>query len=146
MLAIKTCKIYLQGGKMWAIFLKGGSKIITEVVYWAACKIFEVLFNISDSKVKFIKDIILFNEPISFFEQLRSNQGDESKKNNLRVNICFLFSSVQQRKLVHEKNYLLEKIWLYINTYLCPIHVVTFTLISNLATDYIQKRRGEPGQ
>ena len=25
----------------------------------------------------------------------------------------------------------------------CPIHVVTFTLISNLATDYIQKRRGE---
>ena len=27
---------------------------------------------------------------------------------------------------------------------LCPIHVVTFTLISNLATDYIQKRRGEP--
>ena len=32
------------------------------------------------------------------------------------------------------------------NVYLlCPIHVVTFTLISNLATDYIQKRRGEPG-
>ena len=30
-------------------------------------------------------------------------------------------------------------------TILCPIHVVTFTLISNLATDYIQKRRGEPG-
>ena len=29
--------------------------------------------------------------------------------------------------------------------HLCPIHVVTFTLISNLATDYIQKRRGEPG-
>ena len=28
---------------------------------------------------------------------------------------------------------------------LCPIHVVTITLISNLATDYIQKRRGEPG-
>mgnify|MGYP007022696262 CR=1 FL=1 len=28
---------------------------------------------------------------------------------------------------------------------LCPIHVVTFTLISNLATDHIQKRRGEPG-
>ena len=26
-----------------------------------------------------------------------------------------------------------------------PIHVVTFTLISNLATDYIQKKRGEPG-
>ena len=26
-----------------------------------------------------------------------------------------------------------------------PIHVVTFTLISNLVTDYIQKRRGEPG-
>ena len=26
-----------------------------------------------------------------------------------------------------------------------PIHVVTFTLISNLATDYIQKRGGEPG-
>ena len=26
---------------------------------------------------------------------------------------------------------------------LCPIHVVTFTLISNLATDYIQKRRGQ---
>ena len=26
----------------------------------------------------------------------------------------------------------------------CPIHVVTFTLTSNLATDYIQKRRGEP--
>ena len=25
----------------------------------------------------------------------------------------------------------------------CPIHVVTFTLISNLATDYIQKRRGQ---
>ena len=25
------------------------------------------------------------------------------------------------------------------------IHVVTFTLISILATDYIQKRRGEPG-
>ena len=32
-----------------------------------------------------------------------------------------------------------------INRDLCPIHVVTFTLISNLATDYIQKRRGEPG-
>ena len=30
--------------------------------------------------------------------------------------------------------------------YLRPIHVVTFTLISNLATDYIQKRRGEPGK
>ena len=29
-------------------------------------------------------------------------------------------------------------------TLLCPIHVVTFTLISNLATDYIQMRRGEP--
>ena len=28
---------------------------------------------------------------------------------------------------------------------LCPIHVVTFTLISNLATDYIKKRRGDPG-
>ena len=28
---------------------------------------------------------------------------------------------------------------------LCPIHVITFTLISNLVTDYIQKRRGEPG-
>ena len=27
----------------------------------------------------------------------------------------------------------------------CPIHVVTFTLISNLVTDYIQKRRGESG-
>ena len=25
----------------------------------------------------------------------------------------------------------------------CPIHVVTFTLISTLATDYIQKRRGQ---
>ena len=25
----------------------------------------------------------------------------------------------------------------------CPIHVVTFTLISNLATNYIQKRRGQ---
>ena len=31
------------------------------------------------------------------------------------------------------------------NTKLCPVHVVTFTLISNLATDHIQKRRGEPG-
>ena len=28
---------------------------------------------------------------------------------------------------------------------LCAIHVVTLTLISNLATDYIQKRRGDPG-
>jgi hypothetical protein len=27
----------------------------------------------------------------------------------------------------------------------CPIHVVTFTLISNLVADYIQKRRGESG-
>ena len=27
----------------------------------------------------------------------------------------------------------------------CPIHVVTFTLISNFVTDYIQKRKGEPG-
>ena len=27
--------------------------------------------------------------------------------------------------------------------FLCPIHVVTFTLISKLATDYIQKRRGQ---
>ena len=27
----------------------------------------------------------------------------------------------------------------------CPIHVVTFTLISSLSTDYIQKRRREPG-
>ena len=26
---------------------------------------------------------------------------------------------------------------------LCPIHVVTFTLISNLVTDYIQKRTGQ---
>ena len=26
---------------------------------------------------------------------------------------------------------------------LCPIHVVIFTLISNLVTDYIQKRRGQ---
>ena len=26
-----------------------------------------------------------------------------------------------------------------------PFHVVTFTLISNLVTDYIQKRRVEPG-
>ena len=26
---------------------------------------------------------------------------------------------------------------------ICPIHVVTFTLISNLATDYIQKRTGQ---
>ena len=26
---------------------------------------------------------------------------------------------------------------------ICPIHVVTFTLISILATDYIQKRRRE---
>ena len=25
----------------------------------------------------------------------------------------------------------------------CPIHLVTFTLISILATDYIQKRRGQ---
>ena len=31
------------------------------------------------------------------------------------------------------------------NSDTCSIHVVTFTLISNLATDYIQKRRGEPG-
>ena len=30
-----------------------------------------------------------------------------------------------------------------ISTYLCPIHVVTFSLISILATDYIQKRRGQ---
>ena len=30
-------------------------------------------------------------------------------------------------------------------TPICPIHVVTFTLISNLATDYIQKRKGDPG-
>ena len=28
---------------------------------------------------------------------------------------------------------------------LYPIHVVRFTLLSNLATFYIQKRRGEPG-
>ena len=27
----------------------------------------------------------------------------------------------------------------------CPIHVVLIDLISNLVTDYIQKRRGEPG-
>ena len=38
--------------------------------------------------------------------------------------------------------------WLFPTIYpcLCPTHVVTFTLISNLATDYIQKRRGEPGR
>ena len=36
--------------------------------------------------------------------------------------------------------------WGASNVYLlCPIHVVTFTLISNLATDYIQKKRREPG-
>ena len=29
-----------------------------------------------------------------------------------------------------------------LSSYCCPIHVVTFTLISNLATDYIQKRTG----
>ena len=28
-----------------------------------------------------------------------------------------------------------------VQIYSCPIHVVTFTLISNLVTDYIQKRR-----
>ena len=33
----------------------------------------------------------------------------------------------------------------WIGSVLCPIHVVTFTLISNLTTDYIQKRRGESG-
>ena len=37
------------------------------------------------------------------------------------------------------------KAWAIYVCPLCPIHVVTFTLISNLATDYIQKRRGEPG-
>ena len=37
------------------------------------------------------------------------------------------------------------RISIYDAQYLCPIHVVTFTLISNLATDYIQKRRGDPG-
>ena len=31
----------------------------------------------------------------------------------------------------------LKKIGIY-----CPIHVVTFTLLSNLATNYIQKRTG----
>ena len=29
------------------------------------------------------------------------------------------------------------------DTNICPIHVVTFTLTSNLVTDYIHKRRGE---
>ena len=29
--------------------------------------------------------------------------------------------------------------------HLCPILVVTFTLKSNLATDCIEKKRGEPG-
>ena len=37
------------------------------------------------------------------------------------------------------------RISIYDAQYLCPLHVVTFTLISNLATDYIQKRRGDPG-
>ena len=35
------------------------------------------------------------------------------------------------------------RISIYDAQYLCPLHVVTFTLISNLATDYIQKRRGD---
>ena len=37
--------------------------------------------------------------------------------------------------------------WWNIHTFcsLCPIHVLTFTLISNLAADYIQKRRRVPG-
>ena len=30
-----------------------------------------------------------------------------------------------------------------IDILICPIHVVTFTLISILVTDYIQKRRGQ---
>ena len=34
---------------------------------------------------------------------------------------------------------------LFVSVVLCPIHVLTFKLISNLATEYIQKRRGEPG-
>ena len=34
---------------------------------------------------------------------------------------------------------------LILNIHQCPIHVVTFTLISNLVSDYIQKRKGEPG-
>ena len=29
--------------------------------------------------------------------------------------------------------------------HICPIQMVSFTLISNSATNYIQKRRGEPG-
>ena len=43
----------------------------------------------------------------------------------------------------NELHYFWKSIFIY--RVLCPIHVVTFTLISNLATDYIQKRRGELG-
>ena len=50
-------------------------------------------------------------------------------------------------------NMLLSLILVHINissvleflTYALSMYVVTFTLISNLATDYIQKRIGEPG-
>ena len=38
-----------------------------------------------------------------------------------------------------------QKLWkiIFVLCSYCPIHVVTFTLISLLVTDYIQKRRGQ---
>ena len=41
------------------------------------------------------------------------------------------------------KGLIFFQLYMTLRAVLCPIHVVTFTLIPNLATDYIQKRRGQ---
>jgi hypothetical protein len=53
----------------------------------------------------------------------------------------FAFIFCRYLKSEYEGIYLLQVLSIR-----CPIHVVTFTLISILATDYIQKRRGQAPQ
>ena len=71
-----------------------------------------------------------------------SKQGQFS---NLLWQCCAIFSmylysqKVKNRSLVGNQQNPKQN-WAY-----CPIHVVSFTLISNLVTDYIQKRRRQPG-
>ena len=63
-----------------------------------------------------------------------------------RKNYPLLIYSSRRSKFIRNP----KQTW-FLNSYegfltlYCPIHVDTFTLISNLATDYIQKRRWEPG-
>ena len=66
-----------------------------------------------------------------------------SKNENCQVSSdLILFQNENKLRILL---YLLQKLNQKPKSIQLNIHVVTFTLISNLATDYIQKRRGEPG-